>query len=81
MNPEERHLLERSLKLSEENNRMLKKMERRAKWLFLWGFIKIAIIVVPLVLGYFFLEPYINEAVDNYNGVRELFNSYQVLSR
>lgn len=81
MNPEERHLLERSLKLSEDNNRILRKMERKAKWLVLWGFIKIAIIVVPLVLGYLFLEPYLDEAVNDYNGIRELFNSYQSLSR
>ena len=72
MNPEERRLLERSLKLSEDNNRILKKLERKARWATIWGFIKVAIIVVPLIVGYFLLEPYVNDAVDNYNSVREL---------
>jgi len=78
MNPEERRLLERSLKLSEDNNRMLKKLERRSKWAMIWAFVKIAIVVVPLVLGYLFFGSYINEAVDNFNGIREVFKSYSM---
>ena len=74
MNPEERLLLERSLKLSEENNKILRKLERRARWAVIWGFIKIAIIVVPLIIGYLYLQPYLNNAMENYNSVRELLN-------
>jgi len=75
MNPEEKHLLERTLKLSEENHEILKKMERRVRWAVLWGFIKLAIIVVPLVAGYLFLEPYFDEALENYNGVRDMLEA------
>lgn len=75
MDPEEKRLLERSLRLSEDNNRILKKMERRLRWAIIWGFIKIAIIIVPLVLGYIFLEPYISDAVGNYQGVMEIFRA------
>lgn len=75
MNPEEKVLLERTLKLSEENNKILRKIERRARWAILWGFIKIAIIAVPLILGYFYLEPYIGQALDNFNSVKELLNT------
>lgn len=75
MDSEERALLERTAKLGDENNRILKKMERRARWAFLWWFIKVLIIVVPLVIGYFYLEPYINQALDSYKAVSNIFNT------
>ena len=75
MNPEEKVLLERALKLSEENNKILRKIEKRARWSALWGFIKVAIIVVPLILGYIYLEPFFNQALENYNSIKELLNS------
>lgn len=77
MNPEERHLLERTLKLSEDNNRILKKMQRAARWAIVWGVIKLALIIVPLVVGYFVLEPYLEEAVTNYDSVKEAFQTLQ----
>ena len=65
MNPEEKVLLERTLKLAEENNRILQKIDKKAKWAFLWGIIKIAIIVVPIVAGYLFIEPFLRPAMEN----------------
>ena len=81
MNPEEKHLLERSLKLAEENNQILHKMEARQRRATIYGFIKLVIVLAPFVIGYFLLEPYFDEAKSNYNGIQELFNSYQNLSR
>ena len=75
MNPEEKVLLERTLKLSEENNRILRKMQRVASWGVIWGFIKIAIIVVPLVAGYIYLQPFLGQAMANFNSVKELLNT------
>ena len=72
MNPEEKRLLERTLKLSEENHELLKKIDRRAKRAAIYGFIKLAIIVLPLVIGYFLLEPYINQGIETYSSVLEL---------
>jgi len=74
MSPEEKALLERTLKLSEENNRILCRMQRTARWAVLWGFIKVAIIVVPLVVGYIYLQPFFSQATENYNSVKELLN-------
>lgn len=74
MNPEERQLLERSLKLSEDNNRMLKKIERRARLAFVWGFVKVLIIVIPLVASYIFLEPYFNQVKNNYDDFKNTLN-------
>ena len=75
MNPEDKVLLERTLKLSEENNQILRKMQRTARWATVWGFIKVAIVIVPLIVGYLYLEPYLGQALDNFNNVRELLNS------
>lgn len=74
MNPEERQLLERTLRLSEENNEILKKMRAQARRQTIYGFIRLAVILLPFVLGYLFLEPYIDEARSNYSGAMELFN-------
>ena len=75
MDLEEKALLERTVKLSEENNQILRKMQRAARWGLIWGFIKVLIIIVPLVAGYLYLEPYLSQAVNNYNGFKELFNN------
>lgn len=75
MNPEERRLLEQTLRLTEENNGILKNIQARAKRQAIYGFIKLALFILPFVLGYLFLEPYINEARDNYSGAVELLKS------
>lgn len=75
MNPEEKVLLERTLKLSEENNRILHKMQRAARWSRAWGFVKMLIVVVPLILGYIYLQPYLDQIVESYSGIQELFNT------
>ena len=74
MNPEDKALLERALKLSEENNHILHKIERRARWALVWGFIKTAVIIVPLVVGYFYLQPFIDQALENYNTLKVFLN-------
>ena len=75
MDSEERSLLERTLKLSEENHRILKKMQRTARWAVVWGFIKVAIIIVPLVAGYIYLQPFFEQAMENYDGVKDFLNT------
>ena len=74
MNPEERHLLERSLKLSEENNQILKKIDRRAKRAAIYGFIKLVIILAPFVIGSFLLQPYLNQAGSTYSQLQDLLS-------
>ncbi len=71
MNPEDRHLLERAVKLSLENNEILHKMQRTARFAVLWGIIKIAIFVVPFVLGYIYLEPYFGSMSNTFKQAQE----------
>jgi hypothetical protein len=75
MSPEEKTLLERTLKLSEENNLILHKIQKRAKWSTIFGLIKIVVIVVPLVAGYIYFQPFLEQAVENYSGVKEILNT------
>jgi len=76
MNPEEKRLLERSLKLAEENNEILKKIDRRAKRAAIYGFIKLVIIILPFVIGYFLLEPYFDEAKTSYDTFQSLIKGF-----
>lgn len=79
MNPEEKVLLERTLKLSEDNHKILKKLESRFKWAFIWGVIKVAIIIVPLVLGYLFIRPHLDEAKTDFQEIKGVFEDFRNL--
>ena len=78
MNPEEKELLTRLLKLSEENHRILEKLQRTIRWWHIWGFIKILIIVVPLVLGYLYLIPYIEELTNTFGGITNILPAMRI---
>jgi len=75
MNPEEKKLLEQSLQLSEENNKILRKMQRTARWALIWGLVKVVIVVVPLVLGVIYLQPFFDSAGEIINQAVQLLNS------
>ena len=74
MNPEERTLLEHTAKLSEENNRILRSIRGSQRRATIYGLIKLVLIIVPLVLGYVFIQPYLDQAVSNYKSIQGLFN-------
>jgi hypothetical protein len=74
MNPEEKALLERVAALSESNNKLLKTMEKRGKWLAIWSVIKIAIFILPLIAGYILLQPYLGQAANSLNQYKDLLN-------
>jgi len=75
MNPEEKKLLEQSLRLSEENNKILRKMQRTARWALIWGLIKVIIVVVPLILGVIYLQPFFDSASEAINQAVQLLDS------
>jgi hypothetical protein len=60
MTPEERSLLERIAALTEENNKLLKSMQKSARWrtafqIFYW------VLIIALTFGaFYFIQPYIN---------------------
>ncbi len=74
MNPDERGMLERALKLSEDNNKILRKMHRAARWTAVWGIIKLIIFVIPLVIGYLYLQPYLGPLGDLFQRTQEVLH-------
>ena len=70
MNPEEKLLLQESLRLAKENNEMLRKITARARRQSVYGFIKMLLIVVPLVAGYIYLQPFLDQAIRNYQSIQ-----------
>lgn len=77
MNPEERQLLERSLKLNEENNKLLRSMRRITRLAFVWGLIKLVILIVPFAIAYFYLEPHFGTLSQTFGQLREVLNLYK----
>jgi hypothetical protein len=69
MDPESKKLLEETLELVQENNKMLHRVRSVQKWATFWSGLKI-IVIIGLALGsFYFLEPYINKGVDLYNSI------------
>ncbi len=87
MTPEEKELLMRVTKLAEDNNKILLGLRRTLHLQAIWSVIKIAIVVVPLVAGYIFIQPYLGNILGensissslkdlpaNLRGVQDLLN-------
>lgn len=54
-------LLQENLKISQELYEMTKKIKRWVAWQRIWGWLKIVIILVPIVLGIIYLPPLMRE--------------------
>ncbi|MES2470762.1 MAG: hypothetical protein V4526_00830 [Patescibacteria group bacterium] len=70
MTPEEKNLLERTYKLTEENNEILRGMRRAQRW---GRATKIAywlIIAIFTVVSYYAIMPYLNQLMDVYRGIQ-----------
>lgn len=67
------------LELTRENNKLLHKIRRHAVWgsvfsILYWAFI----LGVPVVLYYYYLQPYLGQVLDTYSGIQnEINNSLQ----
>lgn len=69
MAQDEKELLEKTYKLSEENNNILRKMRRSA---FYGRIFKVLYLIVALVLAtslYYVIQPYFDKVVNIYNNV------------
>ncbi len=75
MTPEERELLTKSIKLAEENNKMLRGIRRGARFasffrIFYW------LIILGSAFGvYYYTQPYIDALVKSYNGMQQNIES------
>jgi len=69
MDSESKKLLEETLELARENNKMLHKVRGVQKWAAFWSGLKIFIIIGIALGSFYFLEPYINKVTDLYNSI------------
>ncbi|SRR5258708_2126894 len=69
-NSGDRDILERIFKLEQENYRILKAMRSSQRWSVFWGFLKSLFVVIPLVAGYFYLQPYLQAIWKTYSQVQ-----------
>ncbi|HEX9830374.1 MAG TPA: hypothetical protein VGA94_01695 [Thermodesulfobacteriota bacterium] len=76
MSPEEQNKLNRALELAEENNRLIKKLVRAARWARLFRFIYLLIIVGASVGILYVLQPYLEQILETYGGIRDSVNSF-----
>ena len=68
MDPETRELLEESIELSRENNKMLRKMRRSMAWGFVFKILYVLVITGAAVGAYYVFQPF-------FDSVRELYGS------
>ena len=80
MTPEEKELLTRSVKLAEENNKILHVLKRTARWQTFWSLIKTLIIIIPLVVGYLFLEPYLQPLIGDFKQIQGMMGTSSQLN-
>ena len=70
MPPYEKNLLEETAEMTQENNRILRKMERALWFSRLFSFVKIVFILGVTLGAYYYIQPYIETILGIYgNGV------------
>ena len=69
MDQQSKQLLQNTLVLAEENNKMLHKIRGVQKRGTLWQVLKL-IVIIGIALGsFYYIEPYLNKIIDLYNSV------------
>lgn len=61
MNPEEKRMLEESLELAQNNNKMLKHIRNAQRWASLTKLIYWGIIIAVAVGSYYYIQPYVDQ--------------------
>lgn len=64
-----KEILEENLSVSYQNYRLLKKISRALFWSRFYGFLKFAFIIALLIMGLFYVKPWIEKFIPFYQGV------------
>lgn len=70
MSPEERELLDKSVALAQENNKMLHSVVRSMRITRIISIIYWVIIVGSALGAYYFIQPYVDELIGIYSGAK-----------
>ncbi len=74
MSPEERELLNESVRLAEDNNKILHSMRRSIRIGHIVSVLYWVLIIGSAVGAYYFIQPYINQIMDIYSGAKNNLN-------
>ena len=77
MSPEERELLEKSVSLAEDNNKMLHSIKSSMRWASITRAIYWIFIIGSAVGAYYFFQPYIDQLKDVYSGAGDVLNNFK----
>ena len=75
MTPDERELLTQSIKLSEENNKMLRGMRRSARFAAFLRIVYWIIIIGSAITSYYFIKPFIDPLIKGFSTVQQNIQS------
>ena len=73
MSPEEKVILERTMKLSEENNRILHSIQRSMRIARIMRVVYWLFIIGSAVGAYYLIQPYVDSLVGIYSSISEPF--------
>ena len=76
MDQQEKVKLDRALELAEENNKMLKKLVRVARWNRVLRVIYLLIVVGSAIGIYYLAQPYIDQLITTYSGFKDTINNF-----
>ena len=79
MQPEEKEMLKKSLELSQENNKMLHSIRRGMFWGRTMRVVYWVVIIGAAIGVYYYIEPYLNGAIDAYGNVKGDLKSFSDL--
>jgi hypothetical protein len=74
MDEESHNILEETLELEKENNRLLKKIWQTQKWRLIFVITKWVIIIAIAGGAYYFIQPYVKLLLDNLNEIKEVID-------
>ena len=69
MDPESKQLLQKTLELAEENNKMLHKVRGVQKRQALWSAVKVLVIIAIAFGSFYYIEPFLNKAMDTFSKI------------
>jgi len=75
------YLLEENRKTNKEVYAIVKKLKKQMMWQSIFGFVRILVIVIPLIIGFYYLTPFVQQAMDDYQklmGVTDQVGSFDI---
>lgn len=81
MNPEEKELLKKTLELAKENNQMLHSIKRQMLWGRVFRIVYWVLIIGAAIGIYYYIDPYINDAIDAYGSLKSNVQNFGDLFR